>query len=73
MNRGEFIETIEGQTHLSLRRSLDMVFLQVDQEPQSKNGISNQGKRDFRNKIKEQLNKYKRRAFRGKIYFSSKL
>lgn len=67
MRRSEYLETIEGQMHEKFKRSMDVLYLSVNHEPKSKNSISSQEKRDFRQTIKNQLKKYKRRAFRGDI------
>ena len=67
MRRSDYIETREGQIHEKLKRSLDVLYLSVNQEPKSKNSITTQEKKDFRESIKKQLNKQKRKAFRGNI------
>lgn len=67
MRSSDYIETREGQIHEKLKRSLDILYLSVNQEPKSKNSITNQEKKDFRKSIKKQLSEQKKRAFRGDI------
>lgn len=67
MRRSEYIVTREGQAHEKFKRSLDKIYLQIQQEPKSKNGISLDEKKEFRERVRQLLKKQKRRAFRSDI------
>lgn len=67
MKRTEYLETRQGQAHERLTRSLDKVYLKIDQEPKSKKSITLEEKREFRKQVKDYLRETKRRPFRGDI------
>jgi len=55
MRRSEYIVTREGQAHEKFKRSLDKIYLQIQQEPKSKNGISLDEKKEFRERVRQLL------------------
>src|SRR5262245_31931739 len=67
MKRSDYLETRQGQAHERLARSLDKIYLHIEQEPKSKNGITLAEQREFRKQVKDYLKKSSRRPFRGDI------
>jgi hypothetical protein len=67
MKRSEYITTKEGQSYERLKRTFNDLYIQVFQEPKSKNSITLNEKRDFRSKVFELLKQRKKRAFRSDI------
>ncbi len=67
MTRSEYLETIEGQYNERSKRKMKIVYLNIEQEPKSKRGISNQEKLFFRQEVKRQLKAMNRRPYGGDI------
>lgn len=67
MTRKEYLETTDGQSHERLKRKMKIVYLDIMQEPKSKNGLSTIEKKHFRQEVKNQLKKQNRRPHRGRI------
>lgn len=66
MTRTEYLETIEGQLHERIKRAIKTVYLDIEQEPKSKNS-TDQDKLFFRQEVKRQLKEMNRRPFRGDL------
>lgn len=67
MIRTEYIETMDGQKSLRLRRFLRELHFYIKQEPKSKKSLKKEDKKHFRETIKEHLQKNNRRAYRSDI------
>lgn len=67
MRRTEYFETEDGQKWLYWKRLIKEMHFEVEQEPKTKKSLKLEDKRYFRKKIKEQLQKDNRRAYRTDI------
>ena len=67
MIRTEYIETMDGQKSLRLRRFLKEMHIVINQEPKTKKSLKKEDKKHFRKAIKEYLHKNNRRAYRSDI------
>ena len=66
MTRTEYLDTIDGQRYERFKRFIKPIWLTINQEPKGKNS-SDEEKQYFRNEVKKQLKKNKRRRFRGDL------
>lgn len=67
MTRLEYLESRQGQFNEWTKRWIKTNYLSIQQEPKSKNSIRKEDKTFFRQEIKKQLKKTKRRAHTGDI------
>lgn len=67
MKRSDYLNTSKGQAHEWYKRHFKKIYLTIDQEPQSKNSLSDIEKQRFRAEVKRQLAESNRRAYRGDI------
>jgi len=66
MKRTEFLETIRGHESAHFRRKMKVMYLSIDQEPQTKT-ISIEDARHFRNIVSNQMKRANRRAFKADV------